>query len=106
MTYQISPEAFGYIANKLNTRFDCSVVAEITEAVASQTGFAVDQLRGPGRQPALTRARWLVMREASLAGCTVEQIAMYLGGIHHTSVPYGIKRINEILGADNEAQNT
>lgn len=60
--------------------------------VAAETGWSEADLRGPGRDAGLVRARDLVVWRARRDGLSLTQIGRELGGRHHTTIMAAAQR--------------
>lgn len=70
-----------------------AVMREITQHVAEQSGFTVDQLRGPSRNKALTQARHWAMAEIRATGrASLPEIGRFFGFRDHSTVIHGVAR--------------
>lgn len=63
-------------------------------SVASEFGVSVEAMRGPSRRRPIPLARhvaaWIMRRE----GVSLHRSGALLGGRHHTTVLYGVQRVD------------
>lgn len=83
-------------------RQDISITA-IMEAVALETGIRVSEIRGERRDAPVVQARHMTAFLArKLTGRSLGVIGRGMGGLDHTSVLYGLRKMEALL-AKNES---
>ena len=76
-------------------------VRAIAEQVAMDLGLSLDEILGPTRRQPITRARQLIMYRAHQAGHSLSHIGRCLNR-DHTSVLWGIRRIEDLLAEEKQ----
>ncbi len=80
-----------------------ATLRRIHQCVCRYFGYRAAQLRGPGRQRGVVRARSLAMFLARrLTGHTLAEIGQYYGGRDHTTVMHACQKTFKLLQQDSE----
>lgn len=70
-----------------------AIMREITQEVAEQTGFTVEDLRGFRKAKELSEARWAAWTRIYATGrVSYSTIGRFFGDRDHTSILYGVRK--------------
>jgi len=72
----------------------------ILRAVSIETGFSIDELKGPSRLSDVARARYRAFWRLRQAGWSTVEIGRVMGGRDHSTVIAGLKRFEAMMVAD------